>query len=604
MTTFTVNTTADIDDGNFSQLSLREAVNLANATTDADVIVFASAIQSQKLVLTGGELVLSNDVTIHGGGVTIDGNGFNGYDGHRILNIVGAGTDVSLDNLILTDGRAAQDEGIYSGGGAILVGGGSLTMTGCTIRNSSGGDFSQGGGIFAASGSHISIATSAIYDNSAGQSYNDHRFTLGGGIAGGENVALTIRDSQISGNLGSDGGGAIWLYAGSSLVMERTIARDNYAYADGSAGGAIGLENCTATISQSTISANSAAVGGGLWSVNSHVTLIDSTVAGNDTNDNEYGWGGGISARGGALIVRNSTITANYAYAHGGGIYLDASAQLDIANSIVAGNVGLDGYGNPAAPDISGAITFSNGHNIFGSDVGANPAGDRENIAASAIFAAIDPDTGGGLLNAIGVVPLRNNLDNPALSGADLAGGGCHRPARHGTGPSRPAACPTSARSRSAIRSRPWPQPTTTADRHRRRQRALGSGRQRLPQGPRRQGHAQRRGEQRSPRRRDGQRHAQRRQRHRFRAVRRQHGGGGRPQPRHRHGQARQRDRQADQHRGGHRLQRGRHFQGRRQRQLVPGRARQGYGHRRQRPRPLRLQRRGRERRRARPLAT
>ena len=43
---------------------------------------------------------------------------------------------------------------------------------------------------------------SAIYDNSAGQSYNGHRFTLGGGIAGGENVALTIRDSQISGNRG------------------------------------------------------------------------------------------------------------------------------------------------------------------------------------------------------------------------------------------------------------------------------------------------------------------------------------------------------------------------------------------------------------------
>ena len=54
----------------------------------------------------------------------------------------------------------------------------------------------------------------------------------------------------------------------------------------------------------------------------------------------------------------------------------------------------------------------------------SNPAGDRENIAASAIFAAIDPATGGGLLNANGVVPLRNSLDNPALSGGDpLAAG-------------------------------------------------------------------------------------------------------------------------------------------------------------------------------------
>ena len=74
MATFTVNTTADIVDGNFSQLSLREAVNLANATTTADIIGFDSAVKGNTLVLTGGELVLSSDVTIHGGGVTLDGN--------------------------------------------------------------------------------------------------------------------------------------------------------------------------------------------------------------------------------------------------------------------------------------------------------------------------------------------------------------------------------------------------------------------------------------------------------------------------------------------------------------------------------------------------
>ena len=44
MTTFTVSTTNDIVDGNYSQgqLSLREAVNLANATTAADTIEFAA----------------------------------------------------------------------------------------------------------------------------------------------------------------------------------------------------------------------------------------------------------------------------------------------------------------------------------------------------------------------------------------------------------------------------------------------------------------------------------------------------------------------------------------------------------------------------------
>ena len=67
--------------------------------------------------------------------------------GHRILNIIsGSGTDVSLDNLTLTRGSVDEVDG--KKGGAILLGGGSLTMTGCTVTNNSstggryvGGDY-------------------------------------------------------------------------------------------------------------------------------------------------------------------------------------------------------------------------------------------------------------------------------------------------------------------------------------------------------------------------------------------------------------------------------------------------------------------------------
>ena len=55
--------------------------------------------------------------------------------------------------------------------------------------------------------------------------------------------------------------------------------------------------------------------------------------------------------------------------------------------------------------------------------LGNNP-GDRENVAPSAVFASIDPATGGGQLNAGGIVLLLNNTNNPAFSGADpLAAG-------------------------------------------------------------------------------------------------------------------------------------------------------------------------------------
>ena len=135
--------------------------------------------------------------------------------------------------------------------------------------------------------------------------------------------------------------------------------------------------------------------------------------------------GGGVAAQGGSVMIRNSTVTSNTARSEpgyaaiGGGIYAQAglSTLLDVANSIIAGNRVIGDA--TAAPDVLGTINLTNGHNIFGSDVAGNVAGDRENIAPGAVFAAIDPDTGGGLLSASGIVPLLNSITNPALSGGD-----------------------------------------------------------------------------------------------------------------------------------------------------------------------------------------
>jgi Ca2+-binding RTX toxin-like protein len=90
---------------------------------------------------------------------------------------------------------------------------------------------------------------------------------------------------------------------------------------------------------------------------------------------------------------------------------------LKVSNSIIAGN--FKTHPLKVKDDIVGAITFSNGHNVFGSDVDGDIVGDRVNIAPAALFAAIDPVTGGGKLGADGTVALRNNVANPALSAGD-----------------------------------------------------------------------------------------------------------------------------------------------------------------------------------------
>jgi Ca2+-binding RTX toxin-like protein len=103
----------------------------------------------------------------------------------------------------------------------------------------------------------------------------------------------------------------------------------------------------------------------------------------------------------------------------GAGIYASLGTSLEIISSIVAGNYVADRGAFIAKSDLWGTVTFSNSRNVFGSDVAGNDPGDRENVAPSAIFAAIDPATGGGLVNSAGIVPLRNSTANPALGGAD-----------------------------------------------------------------------------------------------------------------------------------------------------------------------------------------
>jgi hypothetical protein len=219
-----------------------------------------------------------------------------------------------------------------------------------------------------------------------------------------------VRNSQLSGNSAYYAAGAIQL-SGGTLVMEGSRLSGNVAGGEYADGGALELVDSTATIARSTISGNSANDGGGLFASGGRVSLTDSTIA--DNHVGSYTASGGDIAGSGLLVVRNSTITGNtipYGYSSGG---IDG-VQLDIANSIVAGN-----QGGGHAPDIASAITLSNGHNVFGTDVAGNIAGDRENVAPGAIFAALDPNTGGGLLGPNGTVALRNSVTNPALSGAD-----------------------------------------------------------------------------------------------------------------------------------------------------------------------------------------
>ena len=79
LTSYLVDIAEDESDGNVSEgdLSLREAIESANATSEVDTIEFDTALVGKTITLTAGELTINDDLTISGPGadqLTISGN--------------------------------------------------------------------------------------------------------------------------------------------------------------------------------------------------------------------------------------------------------------------------------------------------------------------------------------------------------------------------------------------------------------------------------------------------------------------------------------------------------------------------------------------------
>jgi hypothetical protein len=136
MATFTVTTTADVVNATDGKLSLREAVAQANAAATADMIVFGSAIEGKTLVLTGGELAVTADLTVDGdqdndgSGVIISGGGVS-----RIARISGIETDATLQDLVVQNGHSQIIAGSATVGGAIFAEGRTLSVHNSVFSN-------------------------------------------------------------------------------------------------------------------------------------------------------------------------------------------------------------------------------------------------------------------------------------------------------------------------------------------------------------------------------------------------------------------------------------------------------------------------------------
>ncbi len=410
LSTFTVTSLSDT-----GAHSLQAGIQSGDAT-----IAFAPGLHGT--ITMDSELLINHSVTIDGPGANelfVSGN-----NSGRVFEV--AAGQVAISGLTITDGQAT------AGGGILLEGSASLSLSNCTISNNiaTGGTAGTGfgGGIEDTSSGTLTVTNCTFDANKAiatgpntvpgtpGYSPG-YIIALGGGIdlsfvASG---SATISCSQFTGNQAI--GGTTGASAGGGALSNSS-----------------NTPGTTMTVTGCTLSANAAigeAGGDGITNFGSgqgggindfdNLTVVDSTLTGNRAQGTPLAPGAvpsqtpssGSSTAGGGVFclgvyvpnatvrVSGSTLTGNQAVGgagaagsagsvgEGGGISLIGVPSGLVSGCVVAGNVargGAGGTGGVGATGVSGAIDLTFGSVVTVSNTvlldnqaigGAGGAGDQ-----------------------------------------------------------------------------------------------------------------------------------------------------------------------------------------------------------------------------------
>ena len=259
-----------------------------------------------------------------------------------------------------------------------------LNMTGCT------------GGTILNNGT-LTLTDNHFYGNSArcegGAIFNGHTLTMitsrvsdntsgngnGGGIYNGFQRTLTITNSTISNNTAAPGfpdthnlaGGGGILNSGRLTITNRTVSSNT-----ANVGTGIQNVNGTTAVSNSTISGNLARLrGGGIFEFGA-ITAPKRALR-ISSSSSVAKWMLHNHFESGRIALINTTISSNKVLTAGGGIYVLGISRVNLRNTIVAGNVAT------SSGDCFGMGTFKSlGHNLDSDgSCGLSPAsGDLVNV--------------------------------------------------------------------------------------------------------------------------------------------------------------------------------------------------------------------------------
>ena len=199
--TLTVTTTADsLNSGAFAPGSLRDEIAVARS---GDTIVFDSSLKGQTITLNGGigELYIDKNLDIEGLGaknLAISGAGSRVFDVAANVRVTLAGMTIENGDGYYSSNGVAWGDSYYGHGGGILNFG-TLTVSGCTVTGNDAA--SGGGGIANDFGGTLMISGSTVSNNSSDTWYGISEYG-GGGIY--NDGTMTLSGSSVTQNSGGD----------------------------------------------------------------------------------------------------------------------------------------------------------------------------------------------------------------------------------------------------------------------------------------------------------------------------------------------------------------------------------------------------------------
>lgn len=291
----------------------------------ARMAVLGSTLNGNSAGRDGGGFYNNSTATVSFVDSTVTGNSAGASGGGLHSESAAIST---LTNTRFALNSAVSGGGVFNEDGQVTITGGSM------IANTASGD---GGALHATSSAVTTLTATTLTGNRSvddgGAIFNDGTISLTdvrltGNVADGDGGALantrnaTLTRITVTGNSAKGSGGGLYNAGVGDIALTSSTIQSNEADTDG--GGLAALGASRYTISQSTIDGNeSGARGGGLF----QGSTIATTITGSTISSNRARNGGGINATG-PLSLTNVTVSGNSATVSGGGLHNSGSATI------------------------------------------------------------------------------------------------------------------------------------------------------------------------------------------------------------------------------------------------------------------------------------